>query len=67
MGMLAEMRACVTSGAGLFAALDQSGGSTPGALRTYGVPDGAYDTDEAMFQLMHAMRTRIMTAPAFTR
>jgi fructose-bisphosphate aldolase class I len=51
---------------GFIAALDQSGGSTPGALRLYGIPDSAYSGDAEMFRLMHAMRVRIMTAPAFT-
>jgi fructose-bisphosphate aldolase class I len=51
---------------GFFAALDQSGGSTPGALRLYGIADTDYSGDDAMFKLMHEMRVRIMTAPAFT-
>jgi fructose-bisphosphate aldolase class I len=51
---------------GFIAALDQSGGSTPGALRAYGIPDSAYSGDAEMFRLMHEMRVRIMTAPAFT-
>ncbi len=51
---------------GFFAALDQSGGSTPGALRHYGIADSEYSGDTEMFALMHAMRVRIMTAPAFT-
>jgi fructose-bisphosphate aldolase class I len=51
---------------GFIAALDQSGGSTPGALRLYGIPDTAYSGDAEMFRLMHEMRVRIMTAPAFT-
>jgi fructose-bisphosphate aldolase, class I len=51
---------------GFIAALDQSGGSTPGALRLYGIPDSAYSGDAEMFSLMHQMRVRIMTAPAFT-
>jgi fructose-bisphosphate aldolase, class I len=51
---------------GFLAALDQSGGSTPGALRAYGIPDTAYSGDDEMFALMHAMRVRIITAPAFT-
>jgi fructose-bisphosphate aldolase class I len=51
---------------GFLAALDQSGGSTPGALRAYGIPETAYSGDAEMFKLMHEMRVRIMTAPAFT-
>ncbi|RQH02168.1 fructose bisphosphate aldolase [Paraburkholderia dinghuensis] len=51
---------------GFIAALDQSGGSTPGALRQYGVPDSAYSGDTEMFRLIHEMRVRIITAPAFT-
>ncbi len=65
MGIRTEMRARVAEGAGFFAALDQSGGSTPSALRAYGVPDGAYSTEDEMFRLMHEMRVRIMTAPSF--
>jgi fructose-bisphosphate aldolase class I len=51
---------------GFIAALDQSGGSTPKALRRYGIADGEYATDAEMFDLVHAMRTRIMTSPSFT-
>lgn len=51
--------------AGFIAALDQSGGSTPGALRAYGVPDGSYAGEDAMYALVHAMRVRIIGAPAF--
>src|SRR5215467_7251258 len=51
---------------GFIAALDQSGGSTPGTLRLYGIPDNAYSGDAEMFRLVHQMRVRIMTAPAFT-
>jgi fructose-bisphosphate aldolase class I len=51
---------------GFLAALDQSGGSTPGALRAYGIPDTAYKGDDEMFKLMHEMRVRIMSSPAFT-
>ncbi len=51
---------------GFIAALDQSGGSTPGALRHYGIPDDGYRGEDQMFRLMHEMRVRIMTAPAFT-
>ena len=51
---------------GFIAALDQSGGSTPGALRAYGIKDGAWSSEEEMFSLVHQMRTRIITSPAFT-
>ena len=51
---------------GFIAALDQSGGSNPGALRLYGIADSDYSGDEAMYRLMHEMRVRIMTAPSFT-
>ena len=51
---------------GFLAALDQSGGSTPGALKAYGVPENAYSGDDAMFRVMHEMRVRIMTSPAFS-
>ena len=61
-----EMMAQMSSKGGFIAALDQSGGSTPGALRLYGIPDSAYSGDAEMFALMHEMRVRIMTAPAFT-
>jgi len=54
------------SGKGFIAALDQSGGSTPKALRLYGVEESAYSSDAEMFDLVHAMRTRIAQAPAFT-
>jgi len=51
---------------GFIAALDQSGGSTPGALHAYGIAEGAWSTDEEMFAIVHQMRTRIITSPAFT-
>lgn len=51
---------------GFIAALDQSGGSTPKALSHYGISEGAYANDEEMFNLVHEMRTRIITSPAFT-
>ena len=51
---------------GFIAALDQSGGSTPGALRAYGIEEGAWSNDEEMFALVHQMRARIMTSPVFT-
>jgi fructose-bisphosphate aldolase class I len=53
------------SGAGFIAALDQSGGSTPKALKLYGVEENAYSNDAEMFDLVHEMRTRIITSPAF--
>ena len=53
------------SGAGFIAALYQSGGSTPKALGLYGVEESAYNSDEQMFDLVHAMRTRIITSPRF--
>src|SRR6187549_3584067 len=51
---------------GFIAALDQSGGSTPGALRLYGIKEGAWSNEDEMFALVHQMRTRIITSPAFT-
>ena len=51
---------------GFIAALDQSGGSTPGALRAYGVKENAWSSDEEMFAIVHQMRTRIITSPSFT-
>ena len=59
------MRARVSEGSGFFAALDQSGGSTPSALAAYGIGTDAYTDDDRMFALMHAMRVRVMTAPSF--
>ena len=53
------------NGAGFIAALDQSGGSTPKALKLYGIGEDAYSGDEQMFDLVHEMRTRIITSPAF--
>jgi fructose-bisphosphate aldolase class I len=51
---------------GFIAALDQSGGSTPNALRLYGITEGAWSTEEEMFALVHQMRTRIISSPSFT-
>ncbi|MCU4654776.1 fructose bisphosphate aldolase [Roseibacterium sp. SDUM158016] len=62
----AEMREQMESGNGFIAALDQSGGSTPKALRLYGIGEDAYASEDEMFDLIHQMRTRIATAPAFT-
>jgi fructose-bisphosphate aldolase class I len=53
------------SGKGFIAALDQSGGSTPKALAAYGIPKDRYSNDDEMFKLVHEMRTRIITSPAF--
>ena len=60
-----KMASQMAAAGGFIAALDQSGGSTPGALRDYGVPSGAYSGDEEMFRLVHEMRVRIMSCPAF--
>jgi fructose-bisphosphate aldolase class I len=56
----------IEAGNGFIAALDQSGGSTPKALKLYGVEESAYSNDSEMFDRMHEMRTRIITSPAFT-
>jgi len=61
-----KMLAQMSNKPGFIAALDQSGGSTPGALKAYGIPESDYSGDAEMFKLMHEMRVRIMTAPAFT-
>ena len=55
----------IENGRGFIAALDQSGGSTPKALRAYGVAEGEYAGEDEMFDLVHAMRTRIITSPGF--
>jgi fructose-bisphosphate aldolase class I len=55
----------VRTGRGFFAALDQSGGSTPKALAEYGIERDRYSSDDEMFDLVHAMRTRVLTSPAF--
>src|SRR4051794_29438961 len=60
-----QMLAQMSSKDGFIAALDQSGGSTPGALRLYGIQDSDYSGDAAMFALVHEMRVRIITSPAF--
>ncbi len=61
-----DMLAKISNGNGFIAALDQSGGSTPKALRGYGIEETAYSNDEEMFALIHQMRSRIITSPAFT-
>ena len=65
MSPAAQQREIIRSRPGFIAALDQSGGSTPKALRLYGVGEGAWSSEAEMFDLVHAMRTRIMTSPAF--
>jgi len=61
-----EMEAKIQEGEGFIAALDQSGGSTPKALKGYGVEEGSWSSDEEMFGLIHQMRSRIITSPAFS-
>jgi fructose-bisphosphate aldolase class I len=63
---VSEMVAKVREGRGFIAALDQSGGSTPKALKGYGVEEGSWSNDEEMFGLIHDMRVRIITSPVFT-
>ena len=60
-----DMLARIKTGKGFIAALDQSGGSTPKALRLYGIEESAYSDDAEMFDLIHQMRTRIITSPVF--
>jgi fructose-bisphosphate aldolase class I len=61
-----DMTAQIESGQGFIAALDQSGGSTPKALKGYGIEESAYSGDEEMYGLIHQMRSRIITSPAFS-
>jgi fructose-bisphosphate aldolase class I len=61
-----EQRNVMASGRGFIAALDQSGGSTPKALKLYGIQEDEYDGDEQMFDLMHQMRARLISSPSFT-
>lgn len=69
-GVLGEMNEKqleqMKSGTGFIAALDQSGGSTPKALKAYGVEEDAYSNEEEMFDMVHEMRTRIITSPSFS-
>ena len=60
-----EMRQRVATGQGFIAALDQSGGSTPKALKGYGIEDGAWSGEDEMFAMIHAMRQRIIETPCF--
>jgi fructose-bisphosphate aldolase class I len=64
--MNTEMLARMENGSGFIAALDQSGGSTPKALKLYGIEESAYQEEAAMFELVHQMRTRIIKSPVFT-
>jgi fructose-bisphosphate aldolase, class I len=60
-----KMMEQIATGKGFIAALDQSGGSTPKALKGYGIDEGAYSGDDEMFALIHDMRSRIITSPCF--
>jgi fructose-bisphosphate aldolase, class I len=66
LGLHAQQLQKMQTQPGFIAALDQSGGSTPNALRLYGITDGAWSTEEEMFALVHQMRTRLITSPSFT-
>jgi len=66
MGDFEEQLAKMRTHPGFIAALDQSGGSTPGALRAYGIKEDAWSNEEQMFAIVHQMRTRIITSPVFT-
>ena len=63
---MSEMFERARHGSGFIAALDQSGGSTPKALRLYGIGEDEYSSDAEMMDLVHAMRTRIITSPSFS-
>ena len=65
MGSFDEQLQKMKTQPGFIAALDQSGGSTPNALRAYGIKEGAWSNEDEMFAIVHQMRTRIMTSPAF--
>src|SRR5512132_3230366 len=66
LGFNEQQRQQMKTHRGFIAALDQSGGSTPGALRLYGIKEGAWSSEDEMFAIVHQMRTRIMTSPSFT-
>ena len=66
IGLNEEQLQKIKSHPGFIAALDQSGGSTPGALRLYGIKEGAWSNEDEMFAIVHQMRTRIITSPSFT-
>jgi fructose-bisphosphate aldolase, class I len=61
-----EQRNVMASGQGFIAALDQSGGSSPKALKLYGIPESSYSGDDQMFDLIHEMRARLISSPSFT-
>jgi len=63
--MNVEQKTRIRDGKGFIAALDQSGGSTPKALRLYGVSEESYSGESEMFDLIHAMRSRMIKSPAF--
>src|SRR4051812_43934253 len=66
LGLNAQQLQKMQTQPGFIAALDQSGGSTPNALRLYGIKDGSWANEEEMFALVHQMRTRLITSPSFT-
>src|SRR6266498_5603641 len=66
LGFNEQQRQQMKTGRGFIAALDQSGGSTPSALRLYGIKESAWSSEDEMFAIVHQMRTRIMTSPSFT-
>jgi fructose-bisphosphate aldolase, class I len=66
MSNLEQQHQKMKTGRGFIAALDQSGGSTPKALRLYGISEDALSSDDEMFAIVHQMRTRIITSPGFT-
>jgi fructose-bisphosphate aldolase class I len=66
LGVKEQQRQKMETHRGFIAALDQSGGSTPNALRLFGIKDGAWSSEDEMFAIVHQMRTRIITSPNFT-
>ena len=64
-GLKEQQQRKIRTQSGFFAALDQSGGSTPKALSNYGIKEGAWSNEEEMFALVHQMRARIITSPSF--
>jgi fructose-bisphosphate aldolase class I len=66
LGVNKQQRQQMKTHRGFIAALDQSGGSTPSALRLYGIKEGAWSSEDEMFAIVHQMRTRIITSPSFT-